>query len=252
MVTKDNKELSKSNSLIKTGPVEVQICPECGSTRIIHNQECAEIACMDCGWIVQQKIVDPETEQTPIDREQRSKYVKAEGPLTYTIYDKGLSTVIDWHDRDIYNKNISAGQKSQVYRLRKWQRRVRVSDSAEHNLALALSEITKTANKLELPRNVLEPAILIYRKIVKGRLIRGHSTQSIATATLYLACRQQRLPQTLNEIAQASKVSKKEIGKIYRCLIKEADYSTLPLHPSQHKTNRFNQFSIQEKTEQDT
>jgi transcription initiation factor TFIIB len=249
MVTKDSKELSKNNSLIKTEPVEAQTCPECGSTRTVHNQECAEIFCMDCGFVVQQKIIDQEAEQTHIDLEQRSKHIRADGSLTYTIHDKDSSTVIDWHNRNIYDKNSSAGQKTQVYRLRKWQRRVRISDSTEHNLSLALSEITKTANKLELSQNILEPALVIYRKIVKDRLISGRSTQSIASAALYLVCRQHGLPQTLNEIAQASNVSKKEIGKIYRCLIKEADYSILPLRPSQHKTNRFNQFSMQEKTE---
>jgi transcription initiation factor TFIIB len=234
MVTKDSKELSESNSLIiKT---EAQTCPECGSTRTIHNQECAEIACMDCGFVVQQKSPDlEEPEWKNVDPEQKQNHTRTNTPLTYTIHDKESSTVIDWHNRDTYNENSTVGQKMQVYRLRKWQRRVRISDSTEHNSAFTLSEITKTAHTLNLPKNVLETASAIYQKAAKKRWIRSHSTQSVATAVLYLACRQWELQQTLNEIAQASSADKKEIGKIYRCLIKEADYKTPPLRPKQHK-----------------
>ena len=126
---------------------------------------------MDCGIVVQQKLADRGPEWRAFDDEQRSKRTRVGAPLTYTIHDKGLSTTIDWHDRDIYGKSLSPGQKAQVYRLRKWQRRIRVSDATERNLAFALSEITKISNNLNLPKNILETASVIYRKAVKERLI---------------------------------------------------------------------------------
>ncbi|MCJ7793690.1 transcription initiation factor IIB, partial [Candidatus Bathyarchaeota archaeon] len=110
---------------------KVQSCPECGSTRIMRDYECAEIVCMDCGFVVAAKIADRGPEWRAFDDEQRSKRTRVGAPLTYTIHDKGLSTTIDWHDRDIYGKSLSPGQKAQVYRLRKWQRRIRVSDATE-------------------------------------------------------------------------------------------------------------------------
>mgnify|MGYP005847964435 CR=1 FL=1 len=132
-------------------PVKVQCCPECGSTRLMRDYECAEIVCMDCGFVVVAKIADRGPEWRAFDDEQRTKRTRVGAPLTYTIHDKGLSTMIDWHDRDIYGKTLSPGQKAQVYRLRKWQRRIRVSDATERNLAFALSEITKIANNLNSP-----------------------------------------------------------------------------------------------------
>jgi transcription initiation factor TFIIB len=233
-----------------TQQAKVQACPECGSTRLMRDYECAELVCMDCGYVIAAKIADRGPEWRAFDDEQRAKRTRVGAPLTYTIHDKGLSTMIDWHDRDIYGKGLSPGQKAQVYRLRKWQRRIRVSDATERNLAFALSEITKIANNLNLPKNILETASLIYRKAVKERLIRGRSIQGVTSAAIYLACRQCGVARTLEEIAQASNVSKKEVGRSYRFLIKELKYSIPPLKPSQYITKFSNQLTMQGKVEE--
>jgi transcription initiation factor TFIIB len=205
---------------------------------------------MDCGIVVASKIADRGPEWRAFDDEQRSKRTRVGAPLTYTIHDKGLSTMIDWHDRDSYGKSLSPGQKAQVYRLRKWQRRIRVSDATERNLAFALSEITKIANNLNLPKNILETASVIYRKAVKERLIRGRSIQGVTAAAIYLACRKCGLARTLEEIAQASSVNKKEVGRSYRFLIKELDYTIPPVKPSQYITKFSNQLTMQGKVEE--
>jgi len=158
--------------------------------------------------------------------------------------------MIDWHDRDIYGKRLSPGQKAQIYRLRKWQRRIRVSDATERNLAFALSEISKIANALNLPKNILETASVIYRKAVKERLIRGRSIQGVTAAAIYVACRQCKLARTLEEIAQASNINKKEVGRSYRFLVKELDYFIPPLKPSQYVTKFSNQLTMQGKVEE--
>jgi len=231
-------------------PTKIHSCPECGSTRLMRDYECAELVCMDCGFVVAAKIADRGPEWRAFDDEQRVKRTRVGAPLTYTIHDKGLSTMIDWHDRDIYGKSLSPGQKAQVYRLRKWQRRIRVSDATERNLAFALSEITKIANNLNLPKSILETASVIYRKAVKERLIRGRSIQGVTAAAIYLACRKCGLARTLEEIAQTSSVNKKEVGRSYRFLIKELDYTIPPLKPSQYITKFSNQLTMQGKVEE--
>jgi len=229
MVTKDSKGLSECNLSTKTGITETQTCHECGSARVIFDHENNEIVCMNCGFIVNQKIVNKKSEKKNCSDKQEIKNEKASTSLTYTVHDMGLETVIDWHYRDIYGKNNLADQKIQVYRLRGWQRRIRVPDSAEHNLAVALSEITKMANNLNTPKNILETASTIYQKAVKEQIIRGRSIQSVAAATLYLAYKQCGLPLTLEEITQTTTVNKKEVSRDYRYLIKKLDFSTLPL-----------------------
>jgi len=230
--------------------VKPQKCPECGSTRVMRDHEYAEIVCMDCGFVIAAKLTDRGPEWRAFDQEQRDKRTRVGAPLTFTIHDKGLSTMIDWHDRDIYGRRLSPTQKAQVYRLRKWQRRIRVSDATERNLAFALSEISKMANTLNLPKNILETASVIYRKAVKEHLIRGRSIQGVTAAALYMACRQCRLARTIDEIAEASSIDKKEVGRSYRFLVKELNYFVPPLKPTHYISKFSNQLTLQGKNEE--
>jgi transcription initiation factor TFIIB len=238
------EEGEEDSAVLPTKSTKINTCPECGSEKVIRDYEAGEIVCMDCGFVVATKLTDRGPEWRAFDDEQRAKRTRVGAPMTYTIHDKGLSTMIDWHDRDIYGKRLSPGQKAQVYRLRKWQRRIRVSDATERNIAFALSEISKISNGLSLPKNIVETASVIYRKAVKERLIRGRSIQGVTAASIYVACRKCELPRTLEEIAQASNLNKKEVGRSYRFLIKELDYFIPPLRPSQCITKFSNQLTM--------
>jgi transcription initiation factor TFIIB len=225
-------------------------CPECGSNRLMKDNESAEIVCMGCGYVIVAKLTNQGPEWRAFDAEQRAKRARAGAPATFTIHDKGLSTTIDWRDRDVHGQRFPQGQKAQIYRLRKWQRRIRVSDATERNLAFALSEMSKIANNLNLPRNIFETASVIYRKAVKQRLIRGRSIQSLTAAAIYLACRQCGVARTLEDISQASQISKKEVGRSYRFLIKKLHYFIKPVKPSQYITKFCNQLTMQGTVEE--
>jgi transcription initiation factor TFIIB len=216
----------------------------------MKDYESAEIVCMGCGYVVAAKLADQGPEWRAFDAEQRAKRARAGAPATFTIHDKGLSTMIDWHDRDVHGQRLPHGQKAQIYRLRKWQRRIRVSDARERNLAVALSEISKITNNLNLPKNILETASVIYRKALKERLIRGRSIQGVTAATIYVACRQCGVTRTLEDISQASTVSKKEVARSYRFLLKQLDYFIKPVKPSQYVTKFCNQLTMQGKVEE--
>ncbi|MCD6465875.1 transcription initiation factor IIB [Candidatus Bathyarchaeota archaeon] len=229
---------------------DIRRCPECGSIRLVRDYESAEIVCMDCGYVVDMKIADQGPEWRAFDNEQRNKRSRVGAPLTFTIHDKGLFTVIDWHDKDVFGKKLNAGQRAQMYRLRKWQRRIRVSDAMERNLAFALSEIAKIVNNLSLPKNIFETSSVIYRKAVKERLIRGRSIQGISAASVYIACRQCGLPRTLDEIAAAANISKREVGRSYRFLVRELGLSIPPLKANRYISKFSNQLAMQGKAEE--
>jgi len=228
----------------------INVCPECGSSNLMRDYENAEIVCMDCGFVIESKIADQGPEWRAFDDEQRAKRARAGAPVTYTIHDKGLSTMIDWHDTDFYGKKFTPGQKAQIYRLRKWQRRIRVSDATERNLAYALSEISKVANALNLPKNIVETASLIYRKAVKEHLIRGRSIQGVTAAAIYMSCRQCGLARTLDEIAKAANINKKEVGRSYRFLVKELNYFIPPVKPGNYISKLSNRLTMEGKAEE--
>ena len=209
-------------------------CPECGSTHLSKDYSRAELVCRDCGLVIDQDFIDHGPEWRAFDSEQREKRARTGAPMTYTIHDKGLSTMIGWQNRDSYGKSIPTRNRAQLYRLRKWQRRVRISDATERNLAIALSELDRMASGLSLPRTVRETAAMIYRKAALKKLVRGRSIDGIAAASLYAACRQCHVPRTLDEISRVTPVSRKEIGRNYRYVARELSLKLLPTTPQDY------------------
>lgn len=224
-------------------------CPECGGTDLIQDYGAGELVCEHCGFVVTSTLVDKGPEWRAFDAEQREKRPRVGAPLTWLIHDQGLSTRIGWHDRDAYGRRLKPVQKARVYRLRKWQRRSKVSGSTERNLAYALSELTKIAYKLNLPRNVLETASVIYRRVVKQRLIRGRSILGVTTASIYMACRHCNIIRTLDETAEAANISKKECARNYRFLLKRLEVDVPPVDSHKYISKIVNQLTLTGETE---
>lgn len=212
----------------------IKACPECGSTNIVIDSQRAEITCLNCGLVISDRITDPGPEWRAFNPEQKEKRTRVGAPMTLTIHDKGLSTIIDWKDKDSYGKDLNPKKRAQIYRLRKWQRRVRISDATERNLAFALQEIERISSQIGLPKSVHEEAALIYRKAVEGKLVRGRSIESMAAAAIYAACRRYNIPRTLDEITKVSRVGKKDIGRSYRFMAKELIKKINPTNPVEY------------------
>jgi transcription initiation factor TFIIB len=240
--------INKKGESTFTSVLGLQKCPECGSLRLVRDS--AEVACIECGYVLEMNYADRGPEWRAFNIEQQEKKARTGAPVTYTIHDKGLSTKIDWRNYDIYGKPFSAKQKAQFYRLRKWQNRIRVSNAIERNLAFALSEITKIANNLSLPKSIFETASVIYRKAVKERFTRGRSIKGISAASVYIACRQCMLARSLEEISKASNVNKKVLARCYRFLVKELDYFIPPVKAKQYISKFSNQLIMQGKDEE--
>ncbi len=213
---------------------EVTKCPECKSSHLVRDYERGELVCEDCGLVLDEQFVDQGPEWRAFDAEQGEKRARTGAPMTYTIHDKGLSTEIGWKNKDSYGKSIPTRNRAQLYRLRKWQRRIRVSNATERNLAFALSELDRMASGMGLPRYVRETAAMIYRKAVNKNLIRGRSIEGVVAASLYAACRQCNVPRTLDEIASASRVGRKEIGRTYRFMTRELKLRLMPTSPQDY------------------
>ncbi len=210
---------------------EIIECPECGSTHISRDYSRAELVCNDCGFVIDEDIIDHGPEWRAFDSDQREKRARTGAPMTYTIHDKGLSTVIGWKNRDAYGKSIPTRNRAQLYRLRKWQARTRISNATERNLAFALSNLDRLSSSLGLPRTVRETAAMIYRKAALKNLIRGRSMEGVSAAALYAACRQCHVPRTLDEISNVAHISRKDIGRNYRYVARELELKLMPTSP---------------------
>lgn len=206
-------------------------CPDCGSTKVYKDEKHAEVVCTGCGTVIEEKIVDTTQEWRAFDYEQRAKRERTGSAITLTKHDKGLTTMIGRSGyADLYQ--LAPKKRAEIYRLRRWQQQI--SSATERNLRYALSELDRMASFLSLPKNVKEQAALVYRQVVQKGLVRGRSMESVVAASAYIACRKYEIPRTLDEIAEACGLKKREIGRTYRFVIRELQIRMVPTKPEEY------------------
>jgi transcription initiation factor TFIIB len=208
-------------------------CPECGG-RVIANEERAETVCADCGLVVAEDEIDRGPEWRAFDAKEKDEKSRVGAPTTQTMHDKGLSTNIDWRDKDAYGQSLSSRQRQKMQRLRTWNERFRTRDSKERNLKQALGEIDRMASALGLPENVRETASVIYRRALDENLLPGRSIEGVATSCTYAAARQAGVPRSLDEISDVSRVEKNEIARTYRYVVRELGLEIQPADPESY------------------
>lgn len=224
---KQSSEIDKENE--KSEQQENQdYCPECQSATLATDD--GEIICENCGLVLDDTQIDrgPEWRSFDEDGEQKSR---VGAPTTETMHDKGLTTNIGWQNKDSNGNRLSNRRREQVNRLRKWQERIRTSDAGERNLQFALGEIDRMASALGIPEATREIASVTYRRALEDDLLRGRSIEGIASSSLYVACRQENIARSLDEITNVSRVDYIEIGRSYRYLADNLDIKLEPVDP---------------------
>jgi transcription initiation factor TFIIB len=224
-------------------------CPECSSETLVKSPDRGELVCDDCGLVIEEEQIDPGPEWRAFNHSERQSKSRVGAPTTQTMHDKGLTTTIDWKDKDAYGRSISSEKRSQMHRLRKWQERIRTKDAGERNLQFALSEIDRMASALGVPRSVREVASVIYRRALSDDLIRGRSIEGVATSALYAACRKEGIPRSLEEISEVSRVERKEIGRTYRYISQELGLEMQPVDPKKYVPRFCSELELSEEVQ---
>ncbi|OYR95512.1 transcription initiation factor IIB 2, partial [Halorubrum sp. E3] len=239
--TETNEEESESTD-------ETLSCPECGG-HVINDEEHGETVCSDCGLVVEADSVDRGPEWRAFDSREKDEKSRVGAPTTNTMHDKGLSTNIDWRDKDAYGRSLGARQRQKMQRLRKWNERFRTRDSKERNLKQALGEIDRMASALGLPDNVRETASVIYRRALDEDLLPGRSIEGVSTSCVYAAARMAGVPRSLDEIADVSRVEKAEIARTYRYVVRELKLEVKPADPEQYVPRFASDLELSEESE---
>lgn len=224
--------------------VDKNICPECeGDLR----KDGDELVCQECGLVAENQNIDRGPEWRAFNHQERQDKSRVGAPTTKTMHDKGLTTTIDWKDKDAYGRDIGSKKRSQMNRLRRWQERIRTKDAGERNLQFALSEIDRMSSALDLPDNVREVASVLYRRALSEDLIRGRSIEGVATACLYAGCRKEGVPRSLEEIENVSRVGRKEIGRTYRYISQALSLEMEPVDPKSYVQRYCSELELNEK-----
>jgi len=214
---------------------EIDVCPNCGSTKLVSSPERGEITCIQCGTVIRTKTIDPTPEWRAFTTEEIIERTRV-GPPNHPsiLIPSSISADIDWRSKDANGKRLSLKQRMEALRLRKWQK-INITNTLGKNLIQASDEADRLTSILGLPQTVRDEALLIYKKAVEMGLAKGRSINSLITAALYAACRKTRIPITLDEFTKHSKSNdRKEIARCYRLLIKYACVHVSPADPTDY------------------
>jgi transcription initiation factor TFIIB len=190
---------------------ETATCPECDG-RLASDS--GEIACTECGLVVDEQRVDHGPEWHQYDEQERRR---TGAPLTEGYHDRGLSTEIG-HGGDASGTTLSTRKRRQLGRLRREHSRSRFQSAAERNLAHGLGEIRRIVSTLELSETLREQACALFRSAQNENLLHGRSIEAMAAASVYGACRCTRTSRTVAEVAETARVEQARVNCAYKAL----------------------------------
>jgi len=110
--------------------------------------------------------------------------------------------------------NVSSSSRTVL----KWQSEVRTNVSLGKNILLASEEINRISELLKLDNKISESGLEIFSSSSKKGIVRGRSTQKVAAASVFTACRVNNLPITLDEIANICSLNRNELSKLHRLI----------------------------------
>ena len=225
-------------------------CPECSSRNLVYDENRGERHCDECGMVLEESMIDPSAEWRTFNQGDGGPDRSRVGaPVSNLIHDKGLSTQIDWQNKDFAGSAISSKNRSQMYRMRKWQQRARTKGSKERNLSEALTKIQYLCSKMNLPKTVAERSADIYRKALAEDLIRGRSIEIMSGAAVFIANQQMLTARTVEDLAVILKVNPKEIGRSYRFLKRRLMIRTPPPSPMTYVSRFCSELGLNSETE---
>ena len=195
-------------------------CTSCGSDNLVMDYGSGEEICGRCGLVLQNNILNLGPEWRAFTPQEGDKRARTGLGYSYTLYDKGLSTIFR-PDRDANGNRLKDEIRIKMTRLRRFDNRAKLDETAHRNLSSAMTELDRISTQLHIPKIVKERAAFIYRKALKADLLRGRSIDGFVAASLYAACRHLKLPRPLKEITNRSTRTHAEVARTYRLLLKE-------------------------------
>jgi transcription initiation factor TFIIB len=183
---------------------------------LIEDYRAGDQICSECGLVVGDRVIDVGSEWRTFSNEKAgADPFRVGGPENPLLNGSDLSTVI----------GPGCGDDSfDGFGISKYQNRRNISRS-DRALINAFREITSMADRINLPQTIVDCANNLFKQVHDGKSLKGRANYVIASACLYIACRQEGVPRTFKEICDVSKISKKKIGRCFKLILKALEIS---------------------------
>jgi transcription initiation factor TFIIB len=191
-------------------------CREHPDSHLIEDYRAGDMICSACGLVVGDRVVDVGSEWRTFSNEKSNvDPSRVGGSANPLLNGSDLTTIIGKGTGDSAFDTSGAP---------KYQNRKSMS-SSDRALTNAFREISNMADRINLPKPIVDRANILFKKVHDGKTLKGRSNDAIASACLYIACRQKGVPRTFKEICAVSNVCKKEIGRCFKLILKALETS---------------------------
>lgn len=123
------------------------------------------------------------------------------------------------------------------------------SENRERNSDFIYPELERTGTALNLPRNIMKTADLIYLRAAEAGFTKSRGMKTVTAAALYAACRGHNIPITLDEMAKVSGVDRQKIGRTYKLLSKVLCLKITPASPIEYVQRLCSQLNLDKSTQ---
>jgi len=183
---------------------------------LIEDYRAGDQICSECGLVVGDRVIDVGSEWRTFSNEKCGEDKSRVGGAENTLLGSSdLSTLI----------GPSRGGSSFSSDCNALYNNRRSVSSSDRTLINAFRTISNMSDRINLPRTIIDRANNLFKMVSDGKNLKGRANDAIAAACLYIACRQEGVPRTFKEIVAVSTVSKKEIGRCFKLILKAHDTS---------------------------
>ena len=206
--SKDKKDKSPSRNHAFKDLMDEPCCDQ-----PLLREEDGFYVCLNCAAVLEERVFDlsPRRAFTPDEIRKRKSAEPVYSPI-------GPRTVIQGNT-DAKGSLLSPQGKQKYRRLAKIHRSL--TTSYERNLWIALPNLQRLEERLNLPQAVSEDALRIYTSAVKKKLTMGRSIDTLLAASIFTSLRIHGIPKTIEEIIAVSSLTKKNVIKSYRLILQK-------------------------------
>lgn len=181
---------------------------------LIEDYRAGDMICSQCGLVVGDRVIDVTSEwRTFSSGEQKGEdRCRVGGPENLLLGSADLSTMIGPAGNSTYFSNNEATFANQ-----------RSLNSNERALVNAFGTISSMCDRISIPDIIKQRAHELYQMVHVGKNLKGRNQDAVASACLYIACRQEGVPRTFKEIVAISSVDKKQIGRCFKLILQSHD-----------------------------
>ena len=116
-----------------------------------------------------------------------------------------------------WRKELAKEFQVPANKIHSWYYKSRQKDGCSEK---AFKYVNDIATKINLPKNITDMANGLFKAVYEGKRVRCRSNAKIAAACVYIACRQEQVPKSLRVIESVCDVKFKEIGRVYKLILK--------------------------------